>query len=602
MNQTIVVKPGDDGLHTGIDPFSTLTIAEIPAPKAGVDVPCGGANPENGETASGLDSMVESLINGMFRGAIPGIPSAFAVTRLGPPASPSNDRHPLDRDIDPNDTRPALAIHPECKIDVTQSNVHIDFKPAAWFDFQKAVKHLPRGFGLIPSRTVDMSPARICNFVQGFAVAQDVKCTVAQNGVSLIEIKLPWTAIKKQEPSPFSLRSQREAIVSIEREIHRLKDELPGSISLRLDEETSTVDLVFSPMEVANGTLKDEFAEYIDVAAATIDFLNRLTHTPTLERDLVLDSPPLREESGRPNHSIDVSTLAVKSRPSDRLIDLGGSQKLKDQLEEVILYFKNPGHFERYGVTKLGNVLLHGPAGTGKTLSARILAGELDLPFYEVKTSDLLSAWYGESEKNVRAIFEGVETPCVIFFDEMDALGRNRDQSDSVTSRVLNEVLAQMDGLGSRKGILIVGATNKLDILDPALTRPGRFSHKVYVARPDQEGRVEICKIHHRKVASSVVDPSIMMGEIDFDQISDLTDSFVGDEIREVFARAQMTVARRRLMNPDDTTMITTELLSEEIANYLTERSKIDSERREIGFSEIAKIRSPSPKLRRIGD
>ncbi|MGY4884520.1 MAG: CDC48 family AAA ATPase [Nanobdellota archaeon] len=185
--------------------------------------------------------------------------------------------------------------------------------------------------------------------------------------------------------------------------------------------------------------------------------------------------------------------------------DVGGLEEVKQELKEAVEWpMKYPESFTRMGIRPSRGILLYGPPGTGKTLLAKAVAKESEANFIQVKGPSLLSMWVGKSEEGMRKIFERARqvAPCVIFFDEIDSLAGKRgvDMGTKVTERVLNQMLAEMDGLEDLKDILVIGATNRPDMLDPALLRPGRFDKILLVNAPDQKGRLNILKIHTQKM------------------------------------------------------------------------------------------------------
>lgn len=185
--------------------------------------------------------------------------------------------------------------------------------------------------------------------------------------------------------------------------------------------------------------------------------------------------------------------------------DVGGLDYLKQELQEAVEWpLKFPEIFERMGIRPSRGILLYGPPGTGKTLIAKAVAKESEANFIQVKGPSLLSMWVGKSEEGMRKVFERARqvAPCIVFFDEIDALAgrRGMETGTKVTERVLNQMLAEMDGLEDMKGILVLGATNRPDMLDPALLRPGRFDKILLVNAPNEEGRLKILEIHTKKM------------------------------------------------------------------------------------------------------
>jgi ribosome biogenesis ATPase len=184
--------------------------------------------------------------------------------------------------------------------------------------------------------------------------------------------------------------------------------------------------------------------------------------------------------------------------------DIGALQNLKEQLEMSILQpIVNPGQFEAIGLTVPAGVLLYGPPGCGKTLVAKAIANESGASFLSIKGPELLNQYVGQSERAVRQVFQRARasSPCVIFFDELDALcpKRGRNEGSVVSERVVNHLLTEMDGLDDRKQVFVIAATNRPDIIDPAMLRPGRLDKLLYVPLPQPEDRHAILKIHTKK-------------------------------------------------------------------------------------------------------
>ncbi len=221
--------------------------------------------------------------------------------------------------------------------------------------------------------------------------------------------------------------------------------------------------------------------------------------------------------------------------------DVGGIEGTKVELKEVVEWpLKHPEAFKNMGIKSPKGVLLYGPPGTGKTLLAKAVANESEANFIQVKGPELLSMWVGKSEEGIRKIFERARqvSPCVIFFDEVDSLASKRgmESGTKVTERVLNQMLAEMDGIEDLTNVVVIGATNRPDMLDSALLRPGRFDRIVYVSAPEKEGRKEILKIHTKNMP---LDKSINL-----DELADNTDGFTGADIESLVREAGMLALR----------------------------------------------------------
>ena len=230
--------------------------------------------------------------------------------------------------------------------------------------------------------------------------------------------------------------------------------------------------------------------------------------------------------------------------PNTKWNDIGGVDEVKRDLKEAVEWpLKYPDAFTSMGITPPKGVLLYGPPGTGKTLLAKAVANESEANFIQIKGPSLLSMWVGKSEEGVRKIFERARqvSPCVIFFDEIDSLAGKRGAGmtggSKVTENVLNQLLAEMDGIEDLTNVIVIGATNRPDILDPALLRPGRFDRIVYVPVPEQKGRLEILKIHTEKMP--IEDKKKLI-----ENISEETEGFTGADIESLAREAAMLALR----------------------------------------------------------
>ena len=224
--------------------------------------------------------------------------------------------------------------------------------------------------------------------------------------------------------------------------------------------------------------------------------------------------------------------------------DIGGLDDAQMKLREgVELPLRNPEAFHRLGIRPAKGFLLYGPPGTGKTLLAKAVAKEAEANFIAIKSSDLLSKWYGESEQQIARLFARARqvAPCVIFIDEIDSLVPARGTSGNepqVTARVVNTILAEMDGMEELSSVILIGATNRPALVDPALLRPGRFDELVYVGTPTEDGRVHILKIHTRNMP--------LAKDVDLDAIAKDTDRFTGADLEDVVRRAGLVAIRTR--------------------------------------------------------
>ncbi|MFC4293683.1 CDC48 family AAA ATPase [Novosphingobium tardum] len=223
--------------------------------------------------------------------------------------------------------------------------------------------------------------------------------------------------------------------------------------------------------------------------------------------------------------------------------DIGGLDEATEKLREgVELPLKHPEAFHRLGIRPAKGFLLYGPPGTGKTLLAKAVAKEAEANFIAIKSSDLLSKWYGESEQQIARLFARARqvAPCVVFIDEIDSLVPARGSSGNepqVTARVVNTLLAEMDGLEELQSVVVIGATNRPNLVDPALLRPGRFDELVYVGTPSKEGRLLILKIHTKAMP--------LAADVNLDDIAAQTDRFTGADLEDVTRRAGLNAIQR---------------------------------------------------------
>ena len=231
-------------------------------------------------------------------------------------------------------------------------------------------------------------------------------------------------------------------------------------------------------------------------------------------------------------------------RPSVTFNDVAGIDEVKADLEEVVDFLKEPQKYQRLGGTVPKGVLLIGAPGTGKTLLARALAGEAKVPFFSIAASEFVEAIVGVGASRVRDLFAKARAaaPAIIFIDELDAIGRSRAAAlriggNDEQEQTLNQILTEMDGFDSREGVIVLAATNRADVLDPALLRPGRFDRRVTVQAPDRRGRAAILRIHTRNVP--------LAPDVDLDQIAQQTPGLVGADLRNLVNEAALGAARK---------------------------------------------------------
>lgn len=256
--------------------------------------------------------------------------------------------------------------------------------------------------------------------------------------------------------------------------------------------------------------------------------------------DLSREITVIKEEKAEKFAKFGLQDLSL-ARGVETLKDIGGYEKTKKELIDTIVMPMQRKELQiAYGLRPPKGVLLFGPPGTGKTMLMRALAKELDIGFYYVKCSDILSQWYGESERNIAELFKigRSQSPCVLFFDEIDSIGKRRDKytADDVAPRLLSVMLAEMDGFKSEKNVIIIGATNVPHELDPALLRPGRFDKIIYMPLPDKASRKQIFKVHARKLPLS--------DDVDFEKLAQRTERYSGADIANICTEAARRAAQ----------------------------------------------------------
>lgn len=253
--------------------------------------------------------------------------------------------------------------------------------------------------------------------------------------------------------------------------------------------------------------------------------------------------------------------------------DVAGADEEKQELVEVVEFLKDPRKFSAVGARIPKGVLLNGPPGTGKTLLARAVAGEAGVPFFSISGSDFVEMFVGVGASRVRDLFENAKknAPCIIFIDEIDAVGRQRGAGlgggHDEREQTLNQLLVEMDGFGANEGIIIVAATNRPDILDPALLRPGRFDRQITVDRPDVKGREAVLKVHSRN--KPIAD------DVKLDSLARYTTGFTGADLENLLNEAALIAARR---NRKDISMSEIEEAFDRVIVGTQKKSRIISE------------------------
>lgn len=287
--------------------------------------------------------------------------------------------------------------------------------------------------------------------------------------------------------------------------------------------------------------------------------------------------------SGVMNFGNNSSKIYAEKKTGIKFSDVAGQEEAKESLTEIVDFLHNPKKYTEIGAKLPKGALLVGPPGTGKTLLAKAVAGEAEVPFFSITGSDFVEMFVGVGASRVRDLFKQAEekAPCIVFIDEIDAIGKSRDnqmQSNDERENTLNQLLSEMDGFDSSKGVVILAATNRPEILDKALLRPGRFDRRIIVDKPDLKGRFEILKVHSKDVK--------MEDNIDLQEIALATSGTVGADLANIINEAALHAVKtnRQMVNQSD--------LFEAVEVVIAGQEKKDrvmnqEERRIVAFHEI---------------
>jgi cell division protease FtsH len=303
-----------------------------------------------------------------------------------------------------------------------------------------------------------------------------------------------------------------------------------------------TIDQVVSNAVIKNPKLKVEIAQ-------NQSWLVSLIPSVILVVMMILFFIMLTQQSGGGGKVMSFGKSRARMQsPNDKKVtfdDVAGADEEKEELEEIVDFLKSPRKYTEMGARVPKGVLLVGPPGTGKTLLARAVAGEAGVPFFIISGSDFVEMFVGVGASRVRDLFETAKknAPCIIFIDEIDAVGRHRGAGlgggHDEREQTLNQLLVEMDGFSANEGIIVVAATNRPDILDPALLRPGRFDRQITVGRPDVKGREEILKIYRRnKPLDAAVDLKVL---------AKATPGFTGADLENLMNEAALLAARKKM-------------------------------------------------------
>ena len=293
--------------------------------------------------------------------------------------------------------------------------------------------------------------------------------------------------------------------------------------------------------------------------------------------------------------------IYVKSKNDVRFKDVAGEEEAKDLLSEIVGYLHDPEKYTEIGATLPKGALLVGPPGTGKTMLAKAVAGEADVPFFSISGSEFVQMFVGMGAAKVRDLFKQAKekAPCIIFIDEIDAIGKKRDVSLSTNDereQTLNQLLSEMDGFEGNTGVVVLAATNRPESLDPALLRPGRFDRRIPVELPDLKGRIDILRVHAKKIRISE--------NVDFDTIAKTASGASGAQLANIINEAALRAVRegRKVVQQDDL-MESVEVV---IAGYqkknkiLSNKEKLVVSYHEVGHALVAAMQTHSAPVTKI--
>lgn len=293
--------------------------------------------------------------------------------------------------------------------------------------------------------------------------------------------------------------------------------------------------------------------------------------------------------------------IYVKSSDGIKFSDVAGEDEAKENLSEIVEYLHDPKKYKEIGASMPKGILLVGPPGTGKTMLAKAVAGEANVPFFSISGSEFVEMFVGMGASKVRDLFKQAEekAPCIVFIDEIDAIGKKRDGQyggNDEREQTLNQLLTEMDGFEGNAGVIILAATNRPEALDPALTRPGRFDRRVPVELPDLKGREEILRVHAKKIKAA--------DDVDFGKIARMASGASGAELANIVNEAALRAVRdgRRFATEADME----ESIETVIAGYqkknaiLTDREKWTVAYHEVGHALVAARQNHSAPVQKI--
>jgi cell division protease FtsH len=404
-----------------------------------------------------------------------------------------------------------------------------------------------------------------------------------------VALVLVWYLQTKQTKSPTEVsfdnalsRIQNKEVneATIKQDVLELTTKSNDKISAKLDASDSTRDQIYAAAKETGTTIK------LEPAASGWGWLVLINALPFLLLIGFL-AFTLRQMQAGGNKALSFGKSRAKllNNQQKRVTfkDVAGVEEAKEELQEIIEFLKDPQKFQKLGGKIPKGVLMVGPPGTGKTLLAKAVAGEANVPFFSISGSDFVEMFVGVGASRVRDLFEQGKknAPCIIFIDEIDAVGRHRGAGlgggHDEREQTLNQLLVEMDGFESNDGVILMASTNRPDVLDPALLRPGRFDRRVVVGRPDVRGREGILKVHTRKIP--------LDEGVDISVIARGTPGFTGADLANIVNEAALNAAR---YNKKVVTMSDFEIAKDKVLMGAERRSMVitDDEKRVTAYHE----------------
>lgn len=323
-----------------------------------------------------------------------------------------------------------------------------------------------------------------------------------------------------------------------------------GRVTLSLKDDSSVRSLNVSDVGKVEEFLQENDVKYSleDVPKESIIMSAVLPSLITLCGIFLLFMLMNRQNGGTNSKAMNFGKSRARMSTQNEIkvtfADVAGLKEEKEELEEIVDFLKAPRKYTQLGARIPKGVLLEGPPGTGKTLLAKAVAGEAGVPFFSISGSDFVEMFVGVGASRVRDLFQDAKknAPCIVFIDEIDAVARRRGTGmgggHDEREQTLNQMLVEMDGFGVNEGIIVMAATNRIDILDPAILRPGRFDRKIVVGRPDVAGRLEILKVHAAKKP--------LGDDVDLDKLARTSAGFTGADLENVLNEAAINAARKK--------------------------------------------------------